>query len=62
LKSDYGVFGGGLIEGFEVFFQVEFGYGRTVGNGIGDLKFEIGDLWEVRADFSPGLRGWVGVG
>lgn len=57
-----GVFGGGLIEGFEVFFDVDFGHGGKVGNGIGDLKFEIGDLWEVRADFSPGLRGWVGVG
>ena len=49
------MFGGGLIEGFEVFFQVDFGYGRTVGNGIGDR-------WLRRADFSPGLRGWVGVG
>lgn len=57
-----GVFGGGLIEGFEVFFEVDFGHGGKVGNGIGDLKFGIGDLWEVRADFSPGLRGWVGVG
>jgi hypothetical protein len=37
-----GVFCGGLIEGFEVFFEVDFGHGRKVGKGIGDLKLESG--------------------